>query len=313
MTQDKKMRILHGPQDYGGQGFKISRAQRELGHKSDFAIFRPSFFRFPADFVLKPENGDWTRLQRLSFLLKCLRDYDVFHFHSESIFAAEYKDIPFLRRLGKKVIFHFHGSDIRGQKMNPHVKSAHARLVSTPDLQEFVPDGIWVPQAIDLEYWSPAPAENAKKTITIIHAPTHRKKKGTDLIVSAIGDLKKEGHPVELLLIEGQPYEKLKSYYQKGDIFIDQIIIGTYGNFAIEGMALKKPVCVFIKDEILSSYPEELPVMNSSPDTLKQNLKRLIEDENLRKDLGEKGRAYAEKYHEVKKVALKCLSIYRNC
>lgn len=286
---------------------------RKLGHTSDFAIFRPSFFRFPADFVLKGERKDWTKTQRLFFLLRCLRDYDIFHFHSESIFAAENKDIPLLRRLGKRVIFHFHGSDIRGEKMNPLIKSAHARLVSTPDLLKYVPDGIWVPQAIDLEYWSPLPVQSPNKSLTVIHAPTHRKKKGTELIVSTIEDLKREGYQVELLLVEGQPYENLKPYYQKGDIFIDQIIIGAYGNFTVEGMALKKPVCVFVSDEVLSSYPEELPVMNTSADTLKRNLKRLIEDENLRKELGEKGRVYAEKYHDVRKVALKCLSIYRNC
>src|SRR3972149_765645 len=78
--------------------------------------------------------------QRFLFFLKCLRNYDVFHFHAESIFAAEFKDIPLLRKLGKKVIFHFHGSEIRGKSMHPRIKKADARLVSSPDLLEFVPD-----------------------------------------------------------------------------------------------------------------------------------------------------------------------------
>jgi hypothetical protein len=46
---------------------------------------------------------------------------------------------------------------------------------------------------------------------------------------------------------------------------------------------------------------------------LKENLKKLIEDEKLRKELGEKGRIYVENYHDIQKIALKCLSIYRNC
>jgi glycosyltransferase involved in cell wall biosynthesis len=307
------MRILHGPHDYGGQGSKISRAQRKLGHRSDFAVFRSSYLHFPVDFVLKDEKGGWSRTKKLFFLLKCLQDYDIFHFHSESIFAAEFRDIPLLIKLGKKVIFHFHGSEIRGKKMHPRIKLADARLVSSPDLLQYAPDGIWIPQPIDLEYWKPLPDFNPEKTLTIIHAPTHRNKKGTDLILLTIQELKKEGYPVELSLIEGKPYESLKSYYQKGDIFMDQILIGTYGNFSIEGMALKKPICVFITDEASRLYPEELPVMNTSPDNLKQNLIKLIEDEKLRIDLGEKGRAYVEKYHDVQKVALKCLSIYRNC
>jgi glycosyltransferase involved in cell wall biosynthesis len=307
------MRILHGPQDYGGAGFRISRAQRKLGHKSDFAVFRPSFSRFPSDFVLKDENRGWSRTKKLLFLLKCLRDYDVFHFHSESIFAAEFRDIPLLKRLGKKVIFHFHGHDIRGQKMHPRIKSADARLVSSPDLLEYVPDGIWIPQPIDLEYWQPLSVDNSKGKIILIHAPTSREISGTDHIISAVKDLKNEGYNVELSLIEGKPYESLKEYYQKGDIFMDKITLGIYGTFAVEGMALKKPVCVFITEEMLRLYPKELSVMNTSPDNLKQNLKRLLEDEELRKEMGEKGRAYAEKYHDVQKVATKCLSIYQNC
>jgi len=307
------MRILHGPLDYGGQGFKISRAQRKLGHKSDFAVFRSSFSRFPADFVLKDEKGGWTRTRKIFFLLKCLRDYDIFHFHSESIFAAEFRDIPLLKKLGKKIIFHFHGSEIRGKKMDPRIKSAHIRLVSTPDLFQYVPDGIWIPQPIDLEYWKPLPIDHIKTPVTIVHAPSHRKKKGTELIISIVKELKRESYPVELSLIEGKPYDSLKDHYQKGDIFMDQLFIGAYGNFALEGMALKKPVCIFIKESLLPLYPEKLPVMNSNPGNLKQKLKELIEDVNLRKELGEKGRAYVEKHHDVKEVALKCLSIYQNC
>jgi glycosyltransferase involved in cell wall biosynthesis len=307
------MRILHGPHDYGGQGSKISRAQRKLGHRSDFAVFRSSYLRFPVDFVLRDEKGGWSRTKKLFFLLKCLQDYDIFHFHSESIFATEFKDIPLLKKLGKKVIFHFHGSEIRVKKMHPRIKFADAHLVSTPDLLEYVPDGIWIPQPIDLNYWKPLSIEKKERAVIIIHAPSHRKKKGTDLIISTIEELRREGYPVELSLIEGKSYESLKSYYQKGDIFMDQIIIGAYGNFAVEGMALKKPVCVFIKEEVSPLYPKELPVMNTCTDNLKENLKKLIEDEKLRKELGEKGRIYVENYHDIQKIALKCLSIYRNC
>lgn len=308
------MRILHGPLDYGGQGFKLSRAQRKLGHKSDFAVFRPSFFRFPADFVLKDDKGVWSRPRKLSFLLKCLKDYDIFHLHSDSIFASEFKDIPLLRALGKKVIFHFHGTDIRGKKMHPRIRLSHVLLVSTPDLFRYVPDAIWIPQPIDLEYWTSQTDYKSKGKVTLVHAPTDRVKSGTDIIISTVEGLKKEGYPVELSLIERQPYEKLKAYYQAGDIFMDKITLGVgYGNIAIEGMALKKPVCTFINEESLPFYPKELPLINISSYALKENLKRLIEDEELRKELGEKGRAYVEKYHDVKKVALKCLSIYRNC
>ncbi len=306
------MRILHGPHDYGGAGYRISRAQRDLGHKSDFAVFNPSFSRFGADFILKDQNKDWSRWEKTLFFLKCLKDYEVFHFHAESIFAAEFKDIPFLKKLGKKVIFHFHGSEIRGKSMHPRIKSANARLVSSPDLLEFVPDAIWIPQPVDLDQWKPQPMEKTDDKITLIHAPTSRKVSGTEHIISAVQELQKEGCAVELRLVEGKPYESLREHFQKADIFIDKVTLGIYGTFAVEGMALKKPVCVFIDERLLPLYPAELPVVKTRPENLKKDLKRLIEDESLRRDLGEKGRAYAEKYHDVRKIAARCLSIYQD-
>jgi glycosyltransferase involved in cell wall biosynthesis len=311
----KKMRILHGPHDYGGAGSRISRAQRKLGHRSDFAVFRPSFSRYPADFILKDENWGWSRTDKFFFLLKCLKDYDIFHLHSESIFAAEFRDISLLKKLGKKVIFHFHGSEIRGKEMHPRIRLADAHLVSTLDLLESVRDGIWIPQPIDLDYWQPLPVRKQKENLTIIHAPTSREVSGTNTLISTIEDLKKEGHKLELCIIEGKPYETLKEYYQNADIFVGKIAprIGTYGNFDVEGMALKKPACVYMKQEYLSLYPSELPVVNTRPENIKQNLKMLIEDENLRNQIGEQGRAYVEKYHDLKRVALKCISIYQNC
>lgn len=302
------MRIIHMPQDYGGAAYRISRAQRQLGHQSDYGSFQISYFGFPAEYNLQEYRS---RFKKGLFLSKAILKYDVFHFHSESLFF-NYRDIALLKMLGKKVIFHFHGSEIRGKNMHPRIKLADARLVSSPDLLEFVPDGIWIPQPVDLEYWTPQPSDNSKENLVLIHAPTSRNISGTDYITSAVEDLKKEGYRLELLLIEGMPYESLKEYYHKGDIFIDKITLGIYGTIAVEGMALKKPVCVFIQEKLLTSYPEELPVMNTSPDNLKQNLRKLIEDENLRRKLGEQGRAYAEKYHDVRKVAEKCLSIYRD-
>ena len=45
------------------------------------------------------------------------------------------------------------------------------------------------------------------------------------------------------------------------------------------------------------SFLNEYPILSTSPETLKENLKLLITNPELRKELGELGRKYVEKYH----------------
>jgi glycosyltransferase involved in cell wall biosynthesis len=52
-----------------------------------------------------------------------------------------------------------------------------------------------------------------------------------------------------------------------------------------------------------AGYPRELPVMHTDPDNIYQNLKMLLETPELRRELGEKGRRYVEKYHDHRKIA----------
>jgi glycosyltransferase involved in cell wall biosynthesis len=79
-------------------------------------------------------------------------------------------------------------------------------------------------------------------------------------------------------------------------------LVGWYGVFAIECMALGKPVCVYIKEE-LESYLDPKPLVNTSPERLKEDLRILIEDIDLRSKLGKDARRFAEQIHDSNKIA----------
>ncbi len=76
-------------------------------------------------------------------------------------------------------------------------------------------------------------------------------------------------------------------------------------------MAFGKPVCVYIRDD-LESYMPLNPTINTSPKNIVENLVLLIEDERLRKELGEKGRKYVEKVHDSKKITKQLLELYKS-
>jgi len=87
-------------------------------------------------------------------------------------------------------------------------------------------------------------------------------------------------------------------HYRRADIVVDQLLVGWYGVFAIECMALGKPVCVYIKGG-LKKYLDGSPLIDADPTSIKQRLIELIENQSLRQEIGRRGREYVERIHDA--------------
>ena len=97
------------------------------------------------------------------------------------------------------------------------------------------------------------------------------------------------------------------------DIFIDQIILGSYASAAIEAMAYGKPVVAYIMPAVFTKgTPISCPIVNANPATLKDEMTRLIEDPVLRNKLGIAGRKYVEQMHDADKLATDLIKIYQS-
>ena len=181
-----------------------------------------------------------------------------------------------------------------------------------PDLMHVLPSRTkFLPYChIDLDIWKPVTyhASDSKVVLKIGHAPSNRDVKGTDQILKVIQDLQSShGTRFEFHLIENVAYDEVMHAYQSIDILIDQIYAGWCGGLALELMALGKPVLSYIRHDDLKFIPpemaENLPIINTCPENLKQNLVSLIEmpyEELV--ELGKKSRQYVEKWHCPKKV-----------
>ncbi|OPY62547.1 MAG: hypothetical protein A4E56_01269 [Pelotomaculum sp. PtaU1.Bin065] len=153
---------------------------------------------------------------------------------------------------------------------------------------------------VELEKYEPYfPDFEPAKTLKVVHAPNHRQYKGTKYIIEAVNQLKSEGFDIELLLVEGVPHDKAVEIYRSADIIFDQCIIGFHGYFAIEGMAMGKPVLCYIRKPDYLLYPEECPIINVRADSIKEVLRNLLLNPEILKLLGQKGRKYIEKYYTV--------------
>lgn len=346
------MRILHCPTDVGGNAWTLSRAERELGLDSTVMVFRGTRFKLPADINLNLDTLflPLRALARYRFFQQALRDYDVFHFNfGSSILDSRwlnfhFVDLPILRRAGKGIIVTFQGCDVRQKMFSRRTfpisacrectyrqctaildrlrqarvakveRFAHHHFVLNPDLMHFSPRAEFLPYAsVDLRDWRALPVSTAR-TIRVVHSPTDRSIKGTHYVLQAIEQLKAEGLPVELVLIEGLSRDEARQRYEAGDVFVDQLLIGWYGSFGVEAMALGRPVLCYIREPDLRFVPAEmaaeLPVVRTTPRTLTEDLRRVVLDATLRRDLGERGRAYVEKWHDPLKIAARLATLY---
>ncbi len=145
----------------------------------------------------------------------------------------------------------------------------------------------------------------------ILHAPNHRNIKGTSHIIETVDELNKEGLDIELILAERLSNQEVKEKILESDVVIDQLIIGWYAMFAIEAMALKKPVVCYLRDDLIKLYrgagfydnAEDIPLINSDIFNLKETLRDLYVRKDKLEKIGQHGHDYVEKHHSIEAVA----------
>lgn len=148
------------------------------------------------------------------------------------------------------------------------------------------------------------PSVESDRPIVVAHAPNHRGFKGTHYLIEAVEALKQDGIDIELCLIEKIPNEQALQIYRTADIIFDQCMIGFHGYFALEGMAMGKPVVCFIrKPENYLIKHEECPIINTSITSLKNDLRRLATNRLLLHETGKAGRRYIESNYSLRAFA----------
>jgi glycosyltransferase involved in cell wall biosynthesis len=144
-----------------------------------------------------------------------------------------------------------------------------------------------------------------------VHAPSDRKKKGTEYVIAACAHL-----PVELDIVEGLPHEQARKRYARADIVVDQLNAGWHGVFALEAMALGKPVVTYLKPDVVEKSAEgygiRIPIVSATADSLADALRPLIESPALRRELGAASRAYVEQVHDIDRIADRLIDVYRS-
>jgi glycosyltransferase involved in cell wall biosynthesis len=329
-------RILHAPWNIGGNPLGLSRAERELGFRADVLVFEQHPFGYEADINLRLES--WPHpaatVKRGFWALRSLPAYDVFHYNfGQTIYqrldrrGSLHTELPWLKRMGKRVLVTFQGDDVRPPEANPFagydqeglalqkrfqaprrdtlLRYADRVFFLNPDLRRWLPGAEFRPYAnIDPFSLDPTPLPQGDE-IVVAHAPSDRGQKGTALLIEAVDSLRAEGVTVRLDLIEGVPRDEAIERTRRAHLAVDQLNIGWYGGYSVEAMSLGRPVLCHIREEEPGDNPwgDELPIIRTTVETLRDDLRALIGDPERIRRAASEGRSFVERRHDPRRIA----------
>ncbi|MBA2546427.1 MAG: glycosyltransferase [Solirubrobacterales bacterium] len=319
----------------------LSRGERALGFTSDVMVFDAHPFGYEHDIEIGlagvSDRRGWAR--RFAAVARAALRYDVIHYeYGYTIAQRLHRDrlqteLPLMKRLGKTIISQWHGDDARPPSANPWgfqepeylaymeavqgprrelmLRGSERTFFVNPDLRQWLPGGSFRPYAsVDVQAIEPVPSPAGEgDEVTVIHAPSHRGIKGTEFVEKAVSDLRGEGLKVKLDLIEGLSHADAMRRFAAADLAVDQLHIGWYGGFALEVMALGKPVICHIEESEPEDNPfgDALPIVRATPDTVKEAIRGLATDRERRLALGRASREFAVAHHDPAVVAREVL------
>jgi hypothetical protein len=273
-----------------------------------------------------------------------VRRFDVFIFgYGSSVLGL--RELPLLKRLGKRLIFVFNGSDARpsyvdgadmaeslGRDIDDAVRLAREKkakitrieryadvIVSQPAFSHFferpIVDFFRIGHPVR-PWGGPGEERAASDTIRILHSPSSPEVKGSVRIRDTVDALKAAGHRLELVELRGVPNDQVRAEIERSDFVIDQIYSDApMVGFATEAAVAGRPAIVggYAWPHLREIYPDGSmpPVEMCEPESLGDAILRLSTDAAHRRDLGEQANAFVTTTWAPSVIAERYVSLMR--
>lgn len=263
-----------------------------------------TYLKFPHDLVWGKDDQEIRRL---------IEEADVVHLNNSDRAVRRF-------RIHKPMLIHHHGTMFRensGHFLSIARMHRMVSAVSTIDLLRLAPEGVlhWLPTAYpiaELRKFGKAHRRPEDGRILIAHAPTNREFKHTAIFEQAIRELRAEGLPVDVDIIEGVSNAECMERKARADVVFDQLAWG-YGCNAVEAWGMGIPV-ISGADEWTDGRMREMwgdtPYLASSPDALLDDLRTLVKFDHIRQAYAERGMAHVLGYHDEKPALARLAELY---
>jgi hypothetical protein len=299
--------------DTGGQCYRLSTAINETYkgiHESRAFVGGVTYRKYPTDVLW---NNSFSKSMP-TWITTYWATADIIHAHA---FWRRTRRWPKVNPKAGKIL-HQHGRF--GSHTTPKMlqtqdrKNKAIRVVSSFNLLRYVNGNIdrWFPIPINLKMTRRIQRQcrDEHESVRIVHSPTNRGLKHTDLFIRTCKQLRRRYPSVQVVLIENKPWIECLKIRSNCDICFDQLLL-QYGSSGLESMVFGHPVVAGCSDKIAEMIVDKigyLPFVRATPKTLFNVLEQLIVDIELRKKYGAIGRQYVKQWHShetVAKIAIK--------
>jgi len=242
-----------------------------------------------------------------------LDQFEIIHYDFGLDFYRNSSQTKKWKNAGKKIVCCYYGSDLRirgiikemQELSDLNITAEYDHLALKDDLEfMFYPyDTLELPEKI----------ENDSGIVRIVHSPTNRQFKGTDLIIKVITRLK-EKREFNFYLLENKPRHEVLEIKRGCDIGIECVCgkMGGYGygKSGLEMMGMGIPVVTSMPDEYRNWLPENPFIVANSEDELYDQLLFLIDNHEYRQEQGEKSKYWVDNYHGFSNVNKRLYELY---
>lgn len=274
--------------------------------------------------------------------------YDSFIFTFGLTLFEDHRDVLLIKKLGKKIICQVgHGSEARpayidgsmhadGGELNDvgfltietkktylNIKflEQHADIIiCAPYSSQFLRSkfvnsfALGIPMGIIEDTTDTNYIERSSQVIRILHSPSHKRAKGTPIILDAITNLKLKGHAIDFVTVSGRPHKEVLAELKFCDFVIDQVYSDTpMAGFAAEAAFFGKPTLVagYGLVELKKHIADDMwpPSMICHPEDLEQAIEELIMNKVLREQLGHDSKEFIKTKWSNSAVATRFLSL----
>lgn len=362
------MHIFIGSREVAGIGRSLALGFRELGHDAHLvtSLSHPfsyngkdkvggalKLWRWLGDIAARPGNivvrllaRALNRLASFFVLLWAAARFDAFLFLFGSTITSTGFELYLLRRLRKRLIFVYLGSDVRppymdgfyllsaGVDRNPdNIRRVTRRLVARLRRQERYADhlvnapgtaqfgyreyvnsfAIGMPVARDPRR-APSDAIRPGQQVRVLHCPSHPIAKGSAAIRDAIGALLDKGHMIDFVELTGVPNSVVVDELMRCDFIVDQVYSDTpMAMFAAEAASIGVPSVVagyFAKAAQGFIAPQDRPPsLYVTPTGLQDAIEKMVVDTEYRRDLGRRAREFIETRWSPRQVAARYIRL----
>ncbi len=243
-----------------------------------------------------------------------LNDFEIIHYDSGLDFYRNSAQAKKWKAAGKKIVLCYYGSDLRVRGIIKEMEElADLSITAEYDHLKLKPDLEFIFYPYDSSEL-PEKKMNTDEICRIVHSPTNRKYKGTDLVIEVIEKLKKV-RKFEFHLLENRPRQKVLEIKSRCDIGIDSIgsYLGNtgYGKSGLEMLAMGLPVVTSMIEDYQNWLPENPFIVANDRDELYRSLLELIDNPESIDRHGKASRLWVEKYHGLKNVNRILYDLYR--